>query len=55
MNIEELRNLQNDLDVCINGHCGKCKYNIEKAMCTDDLINKCYDIINMLINEAENG
>lgn len=55
MNTQELKELQNDLDICIHGYCGKCKYNIKTAMCTDDLINKCFDIITKLVNEVENG
>lgn len=53
MNIyNNLIDLQKDLNICIEGHCGECKYNIKQAFCTDDLIDKCFKIISELIEEA---
>ena len=47
MKIENLLTLQNDLDICINGQCYKCKY--KEQMCTDSLIDYCAKTIGELI------
>ena len=48
--MNELIELQDELNICMKGHCNQCKY--FNQLCTDSLIDRCAEVIGELIKNG---